>query len=88
VSSWIGEKGKIKKLSCQYRNIDYPRKMASMTTAREGESWWCKGRVTRKYVQNGEHIVECDVWVEDGGGRRTTQGRAIAALPSKETKGR
>jgi len=41
VENWIGEEGKIKKLSCQYRAEDYPRKMNSeLTYARMVNTWW------------------------------------------------
>ncbi len=86
VSSWVGDKGKLKKLSCQYQDMDYPRTMASLTAPRERESWWCKGKVSKKYIQNGEHVVECIMWVEDSNRRKTTQGRATIALPSKEAE--
>jgi len=87
VSNWMGDKGKLRKLSCQYQSLDYPRRMTSMTTPEAGETWWCKGKVTQKYIQDGEHIVECHVWLEDGGGKRTTRGRATVILPSREFKG-
>jgi len=84
VENWIGEDGKIKKISCQYRRTDHPRKMNSEITCEEGETWWCKGTITKKYVQDSEHIVECDIWVENGSGEKTTPGKAVVVLPSKE----
>ena len=86
VESWIGEDGKIKKLSCQYRGEDYPRKMNSEFTYEEGETWWCKGIVTQKYIQEDEHLVDCDIWVENGKGEKTTPGKTTVVLPSRKTK--
>ena len=86
VENWIGEDGNIKKLSCQYRAEDYPRKMNSELTYEEGETWWCKGVVTQKYAQDGEHMVDCDIWVENGKGEKTTPGKATVVLPLKEAK--
>ena len=86
VENWIGEDGRIKKLSCQYRAEDYPRKMNSEMTYEEGETWWCKGTVTKKYVQDSEHMVDCDIWVENGKGEKTTPGKATVVLPSRKTK--
>ena len=83
VTDWIGEQGTLKKLSCQFRAMDYPRSMKSRAEPKEGETWWCKGNVTRKYVENGEHLVDCDIWVENGRGEKTTQGNATVALPSR-----
>ena len=86
MEDWMGEEGRIKKLSCQYRAQDYPRKMNSELTYEEGETWWCKGVVTQKYAQDDEHMVDCDIWVENGSGEKTTPGKATVVLPSKKTK--
>jgi surface antigen len=83
ITNWIGEEGRLKKYSCEYRGMDYPRKMNTEVTCEEGETWWCKGNVTKKYVQDDEHIVECTIWVENGKGERTTPGKAVVALPSR-----
>ncbi len=87
MTDWIGEEGVLKKLSCQYRGMDYPRKMATMYTPHDGETWWCKGKVTDKRVEAGEHIVECEIWVENGKGEKTTPGKATVVLPSKKRRG-
>lgn len=84
MTDWIGEGGILKRLSCQYRGMDYPRKMKDMATPEEGETWWCKGTVTKKYVEDDQHIVECDIWVENGKGEKTTPGTATVILPSRE----
>ena len=86
VENWIGEEGRIKKLSCQYRGEDYPRKMNSELTYDEGETWWCKGIVSKKYVQDSEHMVDCDIWVENGKGEKATLGKTTVVLPSREAK--
>ncbi len=86
VENWIGEQGRIKKISCQYRGEDYPRKMNSELTYDEGETWWCKGIVTQKNVQDGEHTVDCDIWLENGKGEKTTPGTTTVVLPSREPK--
>ncbi len=74
VTDWIGEHGTLRKLSCQYRAMDVP-----------GDTLTCKGVVTRKYVENGQCLVECDIWLENGKGERTTPGSATVALPSRAT---
>ncbi|MFC1967827.1 MaoC/PaaZ C-terminal domain-containing protein [Chloroflexota bacterium] len=72
VVDWIGEQGVLKELSCTYRAMDVP-----------GEDLTCKGKVTKKYVENDEHCVACEIWVENAKGEKTTQGMAVARLPSK-----
>jgi len=86
MTDWIGEQGELRKLSCQYRGMDYPRKMKTMEEPHEGETWWCKGKVTNKYVEKDKHFVECEIWVENGKGEKTTPGTALVALPPR-TKG-
>jgi len=86
MTSWIGEEGFLKKFSCQFRAMDYPRKMKDITVPAEGETWWCKGRVTNKYVDDEQHVVECEIWVENGKGEKTTIGAATVILPSRGAK--
>ncbi len=83
MTDWIGEEGTLKKFSCQYRVMDYPRAMRTMTEAEEGETWQCKGKVIKKYAEDGEHYVNCNIWVENGKGEVTTPGKATVVLPSK-----
>ncbi len=83
MTDWIGEDGKLKKLSCRYRGMDYPRKMKTFDEPQDGETWWCRGKITKKYTEGDNCLVECEIWVENGKGEKTTQGSALAALPSK-----
>jgi hypothetical protein len=83
MTDWIGEQGTLKKFSCQYRTMDYPRNMKTMTEPEEGETWWCKGKVIKKYVEDGNHLLDCDIWIENGQGEKTTPGKATATLPSR-----
>jgi len=72
ITDWIGEDGTLKKLSCQYRGMDVP-----------GDTLVCKGTVTRKYIQNSQHMVDCQIWLENSKGERTTPGSATVILPSR-----
>ena len=72
VTDWIGEWGTLKKLSVQYRGMDVP-----------GSPAYVKGVVKKKYVQDGENVVECEIWVENHEGDHTTPGYAVATLPSR-----
>ena len=72
MTDWIGDRGRLRKLTCAYRRNDLP-----------GHELTCKGRVTRKYVQNAEHVVECEIWTENSQGEQTTPGTAIVVLPSR-----
>lgn len=83
MTDWVGDQGTLKKFSCQYRAMDYPRQMKSMVEPEEGETWWCKGKVTKKYIEDDNHYVDCDIWIENGNGEKTTPGKATVILPSQ-----
>jgi acyl dehydratase len=72
MTDWIGEGGTLRKLSCQYRGMDVP-----------GDTLTCKGTVTRKYQEGGQNLVDCDIWLENGKGEKTTPGTATVQLPSR-----
>jgi acyl dehydratase len=73
LTDWIGDEGELRKLGCTYRGIHRP-----------AEDLICKGKVTKKYVKDNEHYVECEVWAENPKGERTTPGTATVILPSGE----
>jgi len=79
MTNWIGEDGTLKRLSAQYRGMDIPGPALSTEP-----TMICKGRVTNKYVQDGDHCVECEVWTETGEGQVTTPGSAIVVLPTRD----
>jgi len=83
ITDWIGEQGDLRKLSYQFRGVDHPRLMKSAKEYQEGETWLCKGKVTKKYTEGDEHRVDCDIWLENGKGEVTTQGKVTVALPSR-----
>ena len=82
MTDWIGERGLLRKFACQMRAMDYPRPMKDVTVPQEGETWWCKGKVTRKYVEADEHRVDCEIWIVNGKEEVTTRGYATVTLPS------
>ncbi len=70
LTDWIGESGTLRKLACQYRTMDFP-----------DDTLTCKGVVTRKYQDGGRRLVDCDIWLENGKGEKTTPGSATVELP-------
>ena len=83
MTDWIGEQGTLKKFSCQYGAMDYPRHMKTISQPQEGETWHCKGKVTKKYIEGDRHLVDCRIGVENGKGEVTTSGRATVIFPVK-----
>ena len=70
VHDWVGNTGRIKKFGCSYRGMDYPTK-----------DILCKGVVKRKYEENGEKLVDLEIWTENPEGQKTTPGSATVRLP-------
>jgi acyl dehydratase len=74
LTSWAGERGMLRSLSVRYRDLDLP-----------DSPLFCKGRVTKKYIENGRHLVACDVWTENAKGAKTTTAQAVVELPNHST---
>ena len=70
VTKWMGPDGDLKRLACQYRGMDIP-----------GTPVTAKGEVTRKYQEQGANLVDCEIWLENKDGERTTPGSATVTLP-------
>jgi len=74
MTDFAGEHGWLRKLSVQYRGMDVP-----------GSKIVCRGRVVRKHADNGQHLVDCEIWLENAKGEKTTPGSATVVLPSRST---
>lgn len=72
LTDWMGEMGTLRKLNCNYKGMNFP-----------GEALICKGKVNKKYAENGEHYIECSIWAENERGEKTVSGRAIIIMPSR-----
>lgn len=66
---WIGNEGRIKRFGCSYRGMDVPN-----------QDIVCRGTVVKKYQENGEKLVDLQVWTEDPNGKQTTPGTATVRL--------
>jgi len=73
ISDWTGPEGWLSK---------FKMKMEKMILF--GDTMTCRGKVTTKYIKDGTHYVECDVWAENQREVATT-AQAVITLPSKET---
>ena len=72
LTGWAGDGGWIRKIAIEYRKMDT---VNTTITA--------KAKVTKKLQQDGKHLVELDVWVENEAGEVTTPGSAVVSLPSR-----
>lgn len=73
VREYIGLEGVIKKLG--------PFRLRIFNIV--GEAVQCKGKVTRKYQENGQNFVELEMWSEHSTGISSGPGPALVTLPSK-----
>ena len=72
VTNWMGDAGFLKRIRTQMRRFNTM-----------GDTTWCKGRVTRKYLKDGHALVDLEIWGENQRGDVTTPGMATVVLPSR-----
>jgi acyl dehydratase len=72
LSDWAGPQGWVKKFATKYQRVNLPY-----------DPMTCRGKVIRKYVESDSHLVDVEMWVEDGKGDTTTTGQATVLLPSR-----
>jgi len=70
VSNWVGHAGRIVKLSCQYKGMDFPDKEMVFG-----------GKVLRKTEENGRKTVELQLTTTNCDGQVTTPGQAVVVFP-------
>ncbi len=75
VTDFAGESGWLRKLTVQYRGMDEP-----------GAKITGRGKVVKKYIDGKDHIVECEIWLENAKGEKTTPGGAVVILPSRAAR--
>src|SRR3972149_10480469 len=73
VTDWAGEEATVKKFGCSYRGMHLP-----------GEDITLKGKVAKKYEQDGKLCVDLEVWSENPKGERTVPGTATVCLTSRK----
>jgi len=71
VEGWMGPEGFVRKVRFRMVAMNMP-----------GDTIVGKGKVTRKYQQDGVNLVEIDVWLENQRGVTTTAAFTVA-LPEK-----
>ncbi|MBI3967007.1 MAG: MaoC family dehydratase N-terminal domain-containing protein [Chloroflexi bacterium] len=72
VTNWQGDAGWLKQLSVQLRRFNVV-----------GDTTWCRGKVVNKRVEDGEHVVDLELWCENQRGEITAPGSATVVLPSR-----
>ncbi|MEX0666131.1 MAG: MaoC family dehydratase N-terminal domain-containing protein [Acidimicrobiia bacterium] len=73
-TDWMGDDAWLWRLDCEFRKFNYV-----------GDTQWLRGRVTRKYLAEGDRpAVDLDLEAENQRGEQTTPGHATVLLPSRE----
>ena len=76
VTNWMGDAGFLKRIRTELRRFNTM-----------GDTTWCKGKVAKKYQQEGYALVDLEIWAENQRGEITApNGCASVMLPSKDTK--
>lgn len=73
LTNWIGDDGFLVRFFAELRRFNLI-----------GDTTWCRGNVTKKYVENGEYLVDIECWGQNQRGEITMPGHATVALPSRE----
>jgi acyl dehydratase len=73
LTNWAGDEGFLWKLKAETRKFVVI-----------GDTVWCKGKVIRKYRNEGRFCVDIDCWVENQKGVIVTPAKAAVILPSRE----
>ncbi len=72
VTDWMGDDAFVKSIDSQDRRMNF-----------FGDMTWVKGKVARKFVEDGEHLVELNVWGENQDGVVHTKSDFIVKLVTK-----
>ncbi|MBW2385169.1 MAG: MaoC family dehydratase N-terminal domain-containing protein [Deltaproteobacteria bacterium] len=74
VHNWIGDHGRIRKLSCQFRGFHW-----------QGDAVRLHAEVSGKRVEEGEHLVDLRIWTQSHPrDQRTTDGEMTVQLPTQQ----
>jgi acyl dehydratase len=70
LTDWISPNGMLKKFRCQTRAPTYPYDTLTI-----------RGKVTKKYLEDGQKYLECEFWADKQDGTVAAKGLAIVSLP-------
>lgn len=73
VTNWMGDAAFLKRVRGEMRRFNLV-----------GDTTWCKGKVTRKYVQDGNALADLEIWAENQRGEISAPGLATVMLPSRD----
>ena len=72
MSNWMGDAGQLRKLSATIRRPNV-----------FGDVSWCKARIADKRVEDGAHVVDLELQIDNQLGETTAKGTAVVELPAR-----
>ncbi|MGE0714294.1 MAG: hypothetical protein AB7P02_02530 [Alphaproteobacteria bacterium] len=72
MTNWMGDDGFLRRLNATLRRPNV-----------FGDVSWCRGKVVDKRVEEGDHLVDLEVWTQNQLGEVTTKGVATVLLPAR-----
>ena len=72
ICGWIGDNGWLKKFRMEMRRMNIP-----------GDTMTFQGKVSKKFIEDAEHLVECELWAENEREGVTTPSFALVSLPTR-----
>jgi acyl dehydratase len=73
VTNWIGGEGFLKRHYTELRGNVFP-----------GDTLTFQGKVSGKYQQSGDNLIECETWAENQNGRKVALGKSTFMLPLRK----
>lgn len=74
MTNWAGDDGFIRRLNVQVKRPNI-----------FGDVSWCRGKVVDKRIEDGIHLVELELGIQNQLGETTAEGSSIVELPSRST---
>jgi acyl dehydratase len=75
VTNWMGDAAVLKRIRTELRRFNMV-----------GDTTWCRGKVTRKYLKDGVPLVDLELKSENQRGDLTTTGLATVLLPARKVE--
>ena len=80
ITCWIDNKY-LRKFNARFLNMTEPADLDDMENTKNRATITVSGKVVKKYEENGEKRIQCDIIVRDALGSKKLSGFFIAALP-------
>ena len=72
LTDWTGDLGNLKRLKCRFHANVFAN-----------QDVFGRGKIVKKYVENNEGCVECEIWLETAKGEKAITGSAVVIFPMR-----